>query len=51
MKGELRMTAKEELLAYISNLTPEQVEKVINQLPQLISAIEAQEPLYRREAI
>ena len=44
MKGECKMTPKEELLSYISNLTPEQVDKIINQLPQLISAIGAQEP-------
>ena len=30
------MTKVEELVKYISDLTPEQVEKVISRLPQLI---------------
>lgn len=36
------MTAMQELLQYISAMTPEQVEKVISNLPQLISVLEAQ---------
>ena len=28
---------KQELINYIMNLTPEQVDKVVNQLPKLIS--------------
>lgn len=33
------MSAKEELLSYISNLTPEQVDKVVNRLPYLSALI------------
>lgn len=36
------MTVKEELLSYISELTPEQVDQVISHLPRLIAALEAQ---------
>ena len=40
VKGESPMTAVNNLISYISNLTPEQVEKVFNHLPQLISLLE-----------
>lgn len=40
------MSTREELLSYIRNLTPEQVERIINQFPQLTEAIEAQAELY-----
>ena len=34
------MTAKQELIEYIKNLTPEQVEKVISRLPLLRQCLE-----------
>jgi predicted RNA-binding protein associated with RNAse of E/G family len=37
------MTAIDELVAYIGSLTPEQLEKAISFLPQVISAIAEQE--------
>lgn len=36
------MAAKEELIQYISNLTEEDMKKIIRQLPELISKFEAQ---------
>ena len=38
------MSAVDNLIEYIKTLTPEQASKAIDQLPQLIEAIEAQEP-------
>lgn len=38
------MTAKQELMEYIQNLTPEQVEKVISRLPLLERCISLPEP-------
>ena len=38
------MSAVENLVSYIKNLTPEQVEKAVILLPQVISAIAAQVP-------
>ena len=40
VKGESRMSAKNELLSYISTLTPEQVDKIVSQLPRLTSLLE-----------
>ena len=39
-KEKCRMSAKEELLSYITSLTPEQVDKAVSQLPRLISILE-----------
>ena len=44
-KGECRMSAKDELLSYISTLTPEQVDKILSQLPRLTSLLEESSPL------
>lgn len=40
------MSATDKLMAYINNLTPEQVDKIMNQLPRLISLIEESAPPY-----
>lgn len=34
------MSAVDQLVSYILSLTPEQVEKAVSRLPQVISAIE-----------
>ena len=34
-KGEIRMSDTDKLINYILTLTPEQVEKVVNQIPRL----------------
>lgn len=44
-----RMTHKEDLLSYISALTEEQVEKIINQIPRLISLLAESSPLCHQE--
>ena len=38
--GMTAMTATDELVKYILNLTPEQVEKIVSQLPRLSSLLE-----------
>ena len=38
-EGENWMTAKQELISYISTLTPEQAEKVVSQLPRLSESL------------
>jgi hypothetical protein len=38
----------QKLLDYIATLTPEQVEKLINHLPQLISSLEESNQPYRQ---
>ena len=38
------MSATNELIKYISSLNPEQVDKIINQLPRLISLLEEPQP-------
>lgn len=43
------MTAKEELIDYILSLTPEQVDKVINRLPQLNELLLKPARPYHRE--
>ena len=45
------MSAKEELLSYISTLTPEQVDKVISQIPQLTELLSESLPPCHREQI
>lgn len=43
------MTKKEELLQYVSTLTPEQIDKVVSQLPRLNELLAEQAPLFPRE--
>lgn len=38
----------QKLLDYVSSLTPEQIEKLINHLPQLISLLEESNQPYRQ---
>ena len=38
------MSAVDNLISYIKNLTPEQVDKAVSLLPQVISAIAEQVP-------
>ena len=45
MKGECKLSAVDKLISYITTLTPEQVDKVVSQLPQVISAIAEQASL------
>jgi hypothetical protein len=40
VKGECFMTAKEELLNFIANLTDDQVEKLFNHFSELSSSLE-----------
>jgi hypothetical protein len=42
-KGVCRMSAKQELMSYVSTLTTEQIEKLVNHLPELFALLE--EPL------
>lgn len=37
------MTAVEQLVSFVENLTEEQVEKIIRQMPRLIALLEASE--------
>lgn len=39
-KGEIRMSDTEKLMNYILSLTPEQVDKVVSQLPRLTELLE-----------
>ena len=41
LRGEASMNNVEELIDFIKNLTPEQAEKIIRQMPELISSTEA----------
>ena len=43
------MKEKAELISFISSLSEEQIDKIINHLPQLISLLEEASPLYHRE--
>ena len=38
-----------KLLSYISTLTPEQIEKLVNHLPQLISSLSEQDQFCPQE--
>jgi hypothetical protein len=40
VKGECYMTAKEELLDFIANLSPDQVEKLLNHFSELSASLE-----------
>ena len=39
-KGKPAMNQVEQLIDFIKNLTPEQAEKIIRQMPELISSVE-----------
>lgn len=43
LKGACNKMKENKLLSYISMLTPEQIEKLVNQLPQLTSLLQAQD--------
>ena len=49
VKGEWQVTAKEELLSYIADLTEEQIEILFTRLGELTSSLEESSPLYPRE--
>ena len=49
MKGEWQVTAKEELLSYIADLTEEQIEILFTRLGELTSSLEESSPLYHQE--
>lgn len=38
------MSATDKLMAYINTLTPEQIDKIINELPRLTSLLEESVP-------
>ena len=44
VKGRCRMGAVEELINYIKSLTPEQTNKAVNLLPQVISTLSERVP-------
>ena len=48
MKGDTPMK-ENKLLTYISTLTPEQIDKLVNRLPQLYASISKQAPPYLQE--
>lgn len=48
IKGVVLIMKNQKLLDYVSTLTPEQVEKLINHLPQLISLLEEPCQPYRQ---
>ena len=46
------MNPKQELLSYISTLTPEQADKIISRLPELLAAIEEpSQPCHREQTL
>ena len=49
LKGVPTMSAIDKLVTYVSNLTPEQVEKLFNYLPKLTSLLEEPSPPSLRE--
>lgn len=48
-KGASTMNAKAELISFISTLSEEQIDKIIDQLPQLTSLLGEASPPYPRE--
>lgn len=50
-QGVVLIMKSQKLLDYVSSLTPEQVEKLIAHLPQLISLLEEQGQLCLQEQI
>jgi hypothetical protein len=49
VKGEKYMSAKEELIDFITNLSEEEVEKLFTRLEELTSLHEGSSPLYPLE--
>lgn len=49
LKGACIKMKENQLLTYISSLTPEQIEKLVNQLPRLTSLLSEQAPLCHQE--
>ena len=49
VKGEKYMSAKEELIDFITNLSEEEVEKLFNHFSELSSSLEGSSPLYPLE--
>jgi hypothetical protein len=46
VKGDFNMSAKEELLNYLLSLPEAKIDNIIDQLPQLTSAIGETSPLF-----
>ena len=44
LKGEHTMSAVDKLISYVSSLSPEQIEKIVNQIPRLTSLLSEQAP-------
>ena len=44
VKGEWKMSAKEELIDFIANLSEEQVEKLVNHFAELSASLEESYP-------
>ena len=51
LKGACINMKENKLLTYISMLTPEQIEKIVNHLPQLYASISEQVPPCHQEQI
>ena len=49
VKGEWKMSATEELLEFISNLSEEQVEKLVSHFSELYASLEGSSQLYPPE--
>ena len=49
LKGACLTMKENKLLSYIAMLTPEQIEKLVNQLPRLTSLLSEQAPLCHQE--
>lgn len=48
-EGEWKMSATEELLEFISNLSEEQVEKLVSHFSELYASLEGSSQLYPLE--
>lgn len=48
-EGEWKMSATEELLKFISNLSEEQVEKLVSHFSELYASLEGSSQLYPLE--
>ncbi len=48
LERSFAMSAVDKLISYISTLTPEQIEKLVNQLPRLTALLSEQVPPYPR---
>jgi hypothetical protein len=49
MKAKKENTMENKLVSYIMSLTPEQVEKLVNQLPRLTASLSGQDRSCPRE--